>query len=246
VQIPPALALRGIDILWSRRLLREADSETQRGLLASIRLAAVSFCGQVKVRRRDSSPPQEVGLGLVVGVSVPVASASASRSTRSVAAVSRALTQKIVEAPWPPVSEAAPPTIASPSPMSRGSPGLFLLSPITLYEGDIVMTGAVALSFPLGPRSPSLFIILAGFLSSPPSVLSSPAAPAAPSVPAAPASPVAVAATTRIIALLECVVAQGDEQILVLCRVEAAAAEMLTRLCVLVSFSIVFLLLMYG
>jgi hypothetical protein len=162
VQIPPALALRGHDILRSRRLLREADSETRRGLLASIRLAAVSFRGQVKARKRARTPLREAGLGSVAGLPVAVAAPASARPTRSAAAVSRVKTRKIVEAPWPPASETAASAPASPSPVSRRSSGLFVSSPVALYEGDATMSGglpallspaALAVVWPPSPSS---------------------------------------------------------------------------------------------
>jgi hypothetical protein len=248
------LALRGLDILRSHRLLREADSEARRSHLSSIRLAAASFRGQVKARKRAKAPLREAGSGSVADPPIAVAAA---RPTRSAAVVSRALTRDIVQAALPLAVPSATASAASP-PVSRGSSGMFVssppplvCSPVALYEGDITMLGAVASSVLLGPRSPSPSVIPAGPSSSPPSLRSPPAAPfapvapSAPASPAAPASPVAVAATTRIIALLERVVAQGDEQLLVLRRVEAVAAELLTRLRGSVSFSIVLLLLEY-
>jgi hypothetical protein len=186
------LALRGHDILRSRRLLREADSETRRGLLASIRLAAASFRGQVKARKRASTPLREAGLGSVADPPVAVAAPASARPTRSAAAVSRVKTRKIVEAPWPPASETAASAPASPSPVSRRSSGLFVSSPVALYEGDVVMRGGVSPSVPLGLRSPSPAVIpaLSPVCSSSPPPASpaflpvssfSPAAPVAPS-----------------------------------------------------------------
>ena len=129
-----------------------------------------------------------------VAVAAPVTATA--RPTRSAAAVSRAKTWKIVEAPWPPASETAASAPASPSPISRGSSGLFLSSPVTLYEGDITMSGAVAPSVFLGPGSPSPSVLPPPSPPVPSSSLppSSPAfRPASTFSPAAPVAPIVVA-----------------------------------------------------
>jgi hypothetical protein len=137
----------------------------------------------------------------VVSSPVPPAAAIATRAIRSAAAVFQALTQRIVQAPWPPISEAAATATTTSSRGSSGpppsSPLPLAFLPVALYESDIVMSGTVASSVLLGPCSPSLAII------PPPSISSrslplraasaTPAAPAPIAVPTAPSAPVALA-----------------------------------------------------
>jgi hypothetical protein len=157
-------------------------------------------------------------LGSVVDPPVAVAApvAATARPTRSAAAVSRAKTRKIVEAPWPPASETVASAPASPSPTSRSSSGLFLSSPVALYEGDVTMSGAVAPSVFLGPGSPSPSVLPPP---SPPVPSSSPPPsspafrPASTFSPAAPVAPIVAPSQASWDQLLSLLRDQHSEQL---------------------------------
>ena len=166
MQIPSALASRGLQLLQYRSLLREAGTEPGRSTLCSqIISVAKNFRGQAGARRRIESPPREAVSGSAVDSLVVSVSA---RPTRAAAVASRALTRRIVRAALP-VASATPSAIASrralaqtvvraglpaaalPAAASPGaSSGLFVSSgssspfpPVAHHEGDATMSGGL-------------------------------------------------------------------------------------------------------
>jgi hypothetical protein len=92
------LALRGHQILRYRRRLQAAGTEALRDRLRThIKLVAKSFRGCTGDLGGGSvAPPREAD---EVSVPAPAVAAIATRATRPAAAVSRALTWRIVQAP---------------------------------------------------------------------------------------------------------------------------------------------------
>ena len=204
-QIHSALVPRGRELLQYRRRLRVAGTEALRAnLCAYIQTVARTFrsCAE-GFGRGSNAPPTEAD---VVSGPVPPAAAIATRAIRPATTVSRALILRIVQAPWPPISEATATATTTSSWGSSGPPpslpSPLAISPVALYEGDIIMSGTVASSVLLGLRSPSPAIIPPPFVSPRPllpRVLSTaPAAPAAPAVSVAPSAPAAPAAPAQI------------------------------------------------
>jgi hypothetical protein len=151
------LASRGQSLLRYCSLFREATTEPGReALRQQIVEATSSFRGQTEARRRVKAPPRKADAG-PVAASPTVAAEPVSvvpQAARSAAVVSRALTRTIVQAPWPPPSPTAAATTSC-----RSSPELFVYSPpplvcspVSLHEGDVVVSGAL----PLGAFPPSL------------------------------------------------------------------------------------------
>ena len=146
------------------------------------------------------------------------------RAARSAAVVSRALTRTIVQAPWPPASPTAAATTSC-----RSSPELFVLSPpplvcspVSLHEGNVVVSGAL----PLGavPPSPSLAFEPVITPATPPRASPLPASPFAA------ASPISSPAAAPSAALLEGLIQEVR-------RLAAAAEDISASLRILVGSS---------
>jgi hypothetical protein len=142
--------------------------------------------------------------------SVPVVA----RAARSAAVVSRALTREIVQAPWPPASPSPTTAVRSSPELFVSSPPPLVCSPVALYRGDPVVSGALPLgAFPPSPSPASEPVV-------------TPLTPRAASPPVASPVPSPVAAPSA--ALLEGLIQEVR-------RLAAAAEDISASLRVLVS-----------
>ena len=202
------MASRAQELIQCCSLFREATTDAGRdAALQQIVSVAGSFRGQTTARRRTNPPPRKADDGPVApspiapigSVVEPGAAAPrtplvgsvpvVARAARSAAVVSRALTREIVQAPWPPAT-------LSPTTAARSSPELFVssppplvCSPVALYQGDAVVSGALPLGAFPPPASPVFRPVVTPVTPPRPSPLPASPLPAASPIPSPAAAP---------------------------------------------------------